>query len=160
MNRERKHNPTMLAAKRATRALGVAWSEVCEERDRLRQAEADDRHYLEVARKTAWSYWRTRMGWSPSQESFWRNGFQRVFGRKMARGADYTVVRFHDEIAESVRCNVPELANDSTDDIWALLLSPYEPRTPVDSWYQLALANILHGRASVASVTQTAAAPF
>lgn len=165
--RKRLHNETMLATKRACRALGVQWSEVCIERDRLRDAELGERDYMETARQIAWQSF---CGVPPSDAdglrawqrrvAFWRNGFQKRFGRKLARGADYLCIPNADLIAAAVRECVAEFANEETGEIFELLLSPYEPRTAVDSWYELALANVLTGRASVAAVPVVASTPF
>jgi hypothetical protein len=133
----------MLAAKRAARALGINWADVCEERDRLRADDCAQRDYLETARQIAWS----SFGGHPA---FWRNGFSKRFGARMARGADYTVIRGHDEIASAVRCSVPEFADVETGELFELLLAPYEPRTSTDALYTMALANVLAGRARVA----------
>lgn len=158
---KKKHNPVMLAVKCAARRLGIPWSEVCYERDRLRETEFEARDYMETARKVAWTFWRVKMGYAPSQDAFWRNGFIRLFSKRIARGCDYTAIRWHDEVAETVRANVPELANDSTAEIFDLLLSPYEPRTACDSWYRIALGNVLVGQSKVNLIAaDSLAAPF
>jgi hypothetical protein len=140
---KRKHNPDLLRAKRAARALNLTWASVTRERDRLRQNQLDQRGHADEARRRAWEFWVVRAGWNPAtQFPFWRNGFIRLFGRKIAAGADYCAIRFADETAETVRCNVPEFSEWSTDDVWEFLLSDYPPRESVWPLYELAICRL------------------
>jgi hypothetical protein len=121
---KRPHSEAMLSAKKAARALGIAWCA-----------------------------YRVYRGWGKAHDAFWRSGFQKALGRKMAKGADWTIIERGDEIAESVRQNVPEFAEAESADIWEVLLAPYEPRTSTDSLYVQALGNVISGRGGCSADT-------
>lgn len=140
---KRKHSPELLRIKRAARALNIPWARVTRERDRLRQNEVDQRGHEDEARQVAWSYWIARNGWNrAAQMPWWRNGFTRLFGKKIAAGADYLAIRFADEIAGVVRESCPEFTEWSEGDIWDFLLSDYLPRRPVWEHYQHAILRL------------------
>lgn len=139
---KRKHNPELLRAKRAARALNIRWADVTRERNRLRQNELDQRGHEDEARKVAWGLWLKLSGWSESHKAFWRSGFQRVYGAKLAAGADCDSIRHHDVVAETVRQNCPEFSSWETGDIWDLLLGEYPPLRPIWEHYQTALLRL------------------
>jgi hypothetical protein len=136
---KRKHHPELLRAKRAARALNVPWEAVTRERDRLRQNELDKRGHLDEARQAAWGSFIALNRWSASQAAWWRNGFQRVFRKRIARGSDFTIIPRYDEIADSVRESCPEFSGHDEAAIWEFLLSDYEERKPIWEHYEHAI---------------------
>lgn len=136
----RKRNPEELRARKFARLLGVPWREVIETRNQLQALEREQRQTDDEVRQAGWHAYVHYMGWSISHLKFWRAGFQRVLGGRIARGADHTSIRYYDEIADSVRSQCPQVAEWDTADIWELLLSEYPPLRPVAEHYRNAVA--------------------
>ena len=150
----RKHNPEILRFKRIARAIGIPWREVCQERDRLTRLEREQRQSEDEARKTAWIAHNRLNGWATSHDSFWRNGLYRAYRRRIERGADYTSIPHYDEIAASVREQLPEYREAETAEIFELLLGEYVGLRPVTVHYSNALAGLAMAELA------TADAPF
>ena len=144
----RKHNPEMLRAKKFARLLGVPWSVVVEQRNKLQAIEREQRVADDEARQAGWHAFVHFHGWSDSCLPLWRCGFQRQYGSMMARGGDITNIPRHDEIAGSVRSQCPSFTDWSTEDIWELLLSDYPPLRPVGEHYRNAVALVAAGELS------------
>ena len=136
----RPRNPWESKMKRVARALGIPWATVVAQRNQLQALEREQRATDDSVRQAGWYSWLSWQGWSASHRSYWRSGFQRYLAPKMARGADLTSIPHYDEIAESVRTNVPDVGAWSTEDIWELLLSEYPPLRPVGEHYRNAVA--------------------
>lgn len=147
--RKRAHNPEIQRFKRVARNLRLPWADVCQQRDQLRALELEQRAHEDLARQTGWRYFVAMNGWSKTQLPFWRNGFQRVFRGRMARGKDFTSIPRYDEIADGVREHCPELREWDTNDIFDLLLSEYPPLHPIELHYSNAIALLCRGLLTV-----------
>ena len=140
--KKRKHNPEILRFRRIARALDIPWREVCQEKDRLAKEESMGREDNDYARQCAWIAHNTLNGWSPSHNKFWRVGFRRNYGRRIATGSDYTSIPQYDLIADAVREECPEYREWETADIWEFLLDDYLAPRPVTDHYSNALASL------------------
>lgn len=140
----RKHNPEILRFRRIARALDIPWKEVVAEKNRLADLEQEQRQASDEARHCAWFAHCKLNGWADTHIPFWRAGFQRAYGKRFAKGADYTIVPQYDQIADSVRSQVPEFSAWETEDIFEHLLSEYNQQTPVITHYSNALADLAH----------------
>ena len=141
----RKHNPEILRYKRIARLLGIAWGQVCEERDRLKCLELDSRESLDEARRVGWQACCHWLGWAPGHHFFWRSGFQRYYGRVQESGKDYSSIPHYDEIADSTRAQCPAVREWDNDQLWEFFTSDYRPRANVLDHYREALAALAHG---------------
>lgn len=139
---KRPRNPDELTARKFCRLFGVPWATVVAERIKLQRHEDELRADDDAARKAGWSAFLAYSGWSKSHTAFWRSGFQRYLGPRMARGADLTSIRYYDEIADSVREVCPHVREWSTEDIWDLLLSEYPSRIDVGVHYREAMSRV------------------
>lgn len=142
--RKRKHNPEILRMKRVARAAEVPWSEVCKLRDMFIAQELETRERDDEARKVGWESFCHWNGWSAGHKFFWRSGFQRYFARRVNNGRDYTIIPHYDEIADSVRAQLPEFLEIETCEIYTLILSYYPKRGNVINHYGNALAALTH----------------
>lgn len=140
MPKTRKHSPDILRMKRAARALGIEWSAVCRERDRLREIEREQRREDDDMRRYGWELYA-----GPAHGAFWRGAFRRRFGRLIASGGDIDSIPRADDLAQELRAVCPQCAAWSTEDIWSLLLSDYQPILPIIEHYQTALDNLYFG---------------
>lgn len=93
--------------------IGELYAEYLEQRDRE-----------EGPRKIAWGMF---VGSNSGSAPFWRHGFRRRFGHRLANGADHTIIPGYDVIAQAVAAEYPEW-KDRCDELWEFLLSPYERR--------------------------------
>ena len=141
---KRKHNPEMLRAKRIARAVGIPWAVVTKRRDELREKERASRFYADSARETAWAAHNRLNGWGESHNSYWRSGFDRYYGKRLANGSDYTCVPRYDEIADAVRESHEEWSNAELCDVWDFLLSEFEPLQPIEAIYQTAMGQLCY----------------
>lgn len=138
--KRRKHNPEILRFKKAARALGLEWRAVCAERDRLRELELDLRRDDDDIRRYGWILYS-----GAAAEPFWRGGFRRKFGSLMASGGDVDSIPRSDDLAQELRAICPQCASWSTEDIWDLLLSEYQPIKPITEHYEGAIYNLMLG---------------
>ena len=137
---KRPHNPELLRCKRAARALGIPWSAVTAERDRLRRVELEEREPADALHRAAAVYFGGK-GAAP----FWRGFFRRKFAKLIAEGGDYTSVPGFDLFVagyyrpagdmSSEAVNAGDVTNGwSPDDAWELLI---EDRPPLRSVWEL-----------------------
>ncbi len=90
----------------------------------IKAGERDKRRRPNEVRATAW--WMFTAS-TPGSWPFWRHGFVARFGRRLARGADFTIIPGYDEIGQEIATQFPEYAgDDGTERLWAFLLSPYD----------------------------------
>jgi hypothetical protein len=157
-SKRRKHHPELLRCKRAARALGIAWSDVTAERDRLRREELEQREQADSLHKAATEYF-GGMGAAP----FWRGFFRRKFAKLIASGGDYTSVPKFDSFVqqfEGVADHTGAYVNAGAevwtcDYAWELLIEERPPLKSIWEHYDEAIRRI---NASGLFDTQLAAA--
>jgi hypothetical protein len=90
----------------------------------VKAAERARRERPNEVRATAWWLFTAS---TPGSWPFWRHGFASRFGRRLARGADFTIIPGYDEIGQEIATQFPEYADDDgTERLWSFLLSPYD----------------------------------
>ncbi len=120
-----------------TKGLGLRWSMVQAVYCELKRAEREKREEPNAIRSTAWTMYTAN---SPGCWPFWRHGFLSRFGRRIARGADYTAIPGYDEIGQEIASCFPEYAtDDGTERLWEFLLSPYDRLPDREQLYRRAL---------------------
>jgi hypothetical protein len=165
--KRRKHHPELLRCKRAARALGIAWSDVTAERDRLRREELEEREQADSLHKAATAYFGGN-GAAP----FWRGFFRRKFAKLIASGGDYTSVKGFDEFVqqfEGVTDHTGAYVNAgaevwSCDGAWELLIEERPPLKSIWEHYERAIVELstlkfLDGQI-VQAVVSSSSTPF
>ena len=105
----------------------------------LKEAEWAKRERPNAVREAAWTMYTAS---TPGCWPFWRNGFRR-FARRIAKGADYTIVPGYDEIAQQIGWDFPEYAGpDGTERLWGFLLSPYDRYPRREELYRQAMDRV------------------
>ncbi len=133
------------------RDRNLPWSAVEAAYRDVKAAEWENRRVPNEVRSFAWMlFTASRPGCWP----FWRHGFLSRYGRRLARGADHTIIPGYDEITGQVAGSFPQYATpDGEDRLWSFLLSPYDKLPDRHTLYQKALD--LAEQCSTADTTST-----
>jgi len=115
-----------------SRHLGIPWPAIREAYAQIREEEILQREHPNAIRQAAWA-----MATSPGCHPFWRHGFLSRWGQRIARGADYTIIPRHDEIAQQIGWDFPEV--DDSQQLWDFLLSPHDRLPTAKTMYSKAL---------------------
>ncbi len=105
------------------RARGLRWAAVLAAYRQIKQTEREIRQHPNAVRASAWMM---HTASRPACWPFWRHGFLSRYGRRLARGADLTVISGYDEIGQQIASEFSEYAgDDGTERLFDFLLSPY-----------------------------------
>lgn len=119
------------------RERGLRWDAVREAAAEIRAAERAKRERANEVRETAWTM---ATAHTPGSWPFWRHGFYSRWGRRIARGSDYTIIPRYDEIAQEVAWYFGEYSgDDGTERLFDFLLSPYEKLPTREEIYRKAM---------------------
>lgn len=109
-------------------------------RDAYRQIKQTEREKRERPNEIRALAWMMAVASTPGSWPFWRHGFCSRFGRRLARGADYTIIPGYDEIGQQIGTLFPEYADDDgTERLFEFLLSPYDKLPGPEETYHKAL---------------------
>jgi len=145
--------------RREARERGLDWNAVRQAAAEVRDAEREKRQRPNEVRETAWIM---ATACTPASWPFWRHGFYSRWGRRIARGADYTVIPRYDEIAQEVGWYFPEYSgDDGTERLFEFLLSPYDKLPTREEIYRKAMDLVeCHKAMDLVECHQPAAIPF
>lgn len=123
--------------RREVNARGLDWAAVQAAYSELKQTERDQRERPNEVRQAAWCM---AVGSTPASWPFWRHGFEARWGRKLARGSDYSCVPGYDEIAQQIAGEFPEYdTDDGTERLFDFLFSPYDRMPDRETIYRKAM---------------------
>lgn len=137
------------------RERGIKWAVVLAIYTELKAEERGKRERPNEVRAAAWTMHTASV---PGCWPFWRHGFLSRFGRRIAKGADHTVVAGYDEIAQQIGTWFPEYADDDgTERLWDFLLSPYDKMPPAEELYRKAIdrAELIEADKTTSTSTST-----
>jgi len=121
------------------KSRGLDWAEVQAVYRDLKEAEWVKREQPNAVREAAWMMYTAS---TPGSWPFCRNGFRR-FARRIANGADHTIVPGYDEIAQQIGSEFPEYAtDDGTQRLWDFLLSPHDRYPTREELYREAMDRV------------------
>ena len=144
---------TIRTLKAEAKAAGVTWAEIKDAYAEVKQAEWAKRERPDAIRREAWAM---EMAGHPRSHAFWRHGFLSKYGRKLAKGADHTIVPGYDDMAQELAAEFPEFDNDhGTEDLFELLLSPREPMPRAEQLYREAFELAEYRKATQPAATES-----
>jgi hypothetical protein len=103
---------------------GIPWKTVWDIYCELKAAEWQKREYPNEIRQAAWFLVTARR---PGCWPFWRHGFSARWGKKIAKGHDFTIVPGYDTLGQELATLHPEYNTpDGTERLFEFLFSPYD----------------------------------
>lgn len=118
---------------------GYRWADVQAAYEAIKVEEQERREYLNEVRRDAWGI---VVGCRTPSAQFWRHGFQRRYGDKVAEN-DYTLVPKYDLIAQEIGWNYPEYqGDDGADRLFDFLFTPYNRMPTSVEMYERALERV------------------
>jgi len=114
---------TIAEVKNEARRLSIRWADVRDLAAQLWDDEKQKREHANAVRQSAWILATVH---TPGAWAFWRHGFEKRWGRRVAEG-DYTAVPKYDTITQEIACEFPEYAgDDGAARLFDFLFSPYD----------------------------------
>lgn len=123
--------------RREAQDRGLRWADVADAYREIKALEWEKRQRPNEVRQHAWMMATASV---PGCWSFWRHGFSARWGRKLAKGQDYTCVPGYDEIGQQIGTAFAEYGgDDGTEQLFEFLFSPYDKLPERTELYRKAL---------------------
>lgn len=138
-------------------ALGIPVNVLCDTYREFRQLARLEREPVWQIRQRVWQ----RYAYSVESWGFWRHGLQARFRRAFAEGDMDNIPRW-DDVAQSMRCEFPELANvdDVSQHLFELLREPHDCLPSAEETWRDVLDYCVNHVGEWADVEESEPVPF